>query len=288
MQIQGINVTVQGKFLKTAALEMEFYENLTDPDEAAQTLKKSGNKVDLLTFLEKFPEVKPRPGYFLEWDNFAVIKLEDYENWFKNDLPKQTRKGIKKSRRRGVEVRIVDFDHELLMGIKENFDDQPVRQGKPFWHYNKSLEEVREEMGKDLDQSLFFGAYYNGELIGFIKMLIGDNWARTVTVVSKIAHKDKYPINVLFSSCVEYCLANGITYLVYGRYEYGNVGSQTLTDFKKHNGFKKMMVPRYYIPLTLKGRIAILLRLHHGIAELLPRRVIQTGLKIRRKYYYSR
>ena len=43
-----------------------------------------------------------------------------------------------------------------------------------------------------------------------------------------------------------------------------------LGDFKIRNGFQKVTLPRYYVPLTAKGRIALALKLHRGLRGMLP------------------
>ena len=35
-------------------------------------------------------------------------------------------------------------------------------------------------------------------------------------------------------------------------------------------GFEQMNFPRYYVPLTLKGRLALRLKLHRSLTQLLP------------------
>jgi hypothetical protein len=43
-----------------------------------------------------------------------------------------------------------------------------------------------------------------------------------------------------------------------------------LGEFKIRNGFQKIDLPRYYVPLTAKGRIAFALKLHRGVRGMLP------------------
>jgi hypothetical protein len=52
---------------------------------------------------------------------------------------------------------------------------------------------------------------------------------------------------------------------------YGRMGNHpSLDKFKQSNDFSRFPVTRYYIPLTMKGRIAIKLRLHREIKDVLP------------------
>ena len=45
--------------------------------------------------------------------------------------------------------------------------------------------------------------------------------------------------------------------MTYCNYVYNDPDS-SLTEFKRRNGFEQVLVPRYYIPLTLKGEIALI------------------------------
>jgi len=61
-------------------------------------------------------------------------------------------------------------------------------------------------------------------------------------------------------------------------FSYGKKQRDSLADFKRHNGFQKVDLPRYYVPLTAAGRIALRLGLQHGISErILNRSPTHTG-----------
>jgi hypothetical protein len=162
------------------------------------------------------------------------------------------------------------------------YNESPVRQGKPFWHYGKDFETVKKMNGTYLDKSEFIGAYFNDELIGFIRLLYGNNSARMVQVLSKIEHRDKAPTNGLVAKAVEICAHKHVGYLIYERWTDSSLG-----DFKRNNGFQKIELPRYYIPLNTKGTIALKLGLHHGVAEILPD-TLKRSLKHLRRQWYER
>jgi len=73
--------------------------------------------------------------------------------------------------------------------------------------------------------------------------------------------------------------------LSYGRYNYGNKGDDSLSNFKRYNGFEKIQLPRYYVPISTFGRIALALGLHKRLPERLPPRLIQALVRLRSKYY---
>ncbi len=88
-------------------------------------------------------------------------------------------------------------------------------------------------------------------------------------------------MNALIAKAVEVCQEKGIAHLVYGKFTYGNKEKSQLAEFKQRNGFIQMDFPRYFIPLTIKGKIFLRLRLHRGILGLLPSSLINILWRIR-------
>ena len=72
-------------------------------------------------------------------------------------------------------------------------------------------------------------------------------------IISMIRHRDKAPTNALVAQAVRSCAERGIAYLWYANFSYGKKQPDSLADFKRHNGFQKVELPRYYIPLTFAG-----------------------------------
>jgi hypothetical protein len=128
-------------------------------------------------------------------------------------------------------------------------------------------------------------AYFENELIGFIKLVYVGRLAVILHILAFNAHYDKRPLNALITKAVEICSQKGVNYFVYGNYIYGNKKDSSLVEFKRRNGFEQLNFPRYYVPLTLKGRIYVGLRLYRGLVGLLPGPVLNLLLKIREKLY---
>jgi hypothetical protein len=179
-----------------------------------------------------------------------------------------------------VVANVAEFDDSFVQGIVSIFNETPVRQGKAFWHYHKDVDTVRRENGTYPENNLFLGAYYDDELIGFIRLICVDNIAHVVQQLSKIKHFDKRPANALMAKAVEVCAQKGMSHLVYCSYVYNDPKS-SLTEFKRRNGFEQVLLPRYYIPLTLQGTIALKLGLHRGLVARIPKPVLRQLLKIR-------
>ena len=73
--------------------------------------------------------------------------------------------------------------------------------------------------------------------------------------------------------------------MIYGQYIYDKKADSPVTEFKRRNGFEQVLLPRYYIPLTVKGRLVLALRLHRGLKALLPGAVLSALLSVRQSYY---
>ncbi|HEY1791173.1 MAG TPA: hypothetical protein VGJ73_23705 [Verrucomicrobiae bacterium] len=281
--IDGRTVIVTGKWLKTAAIQDQNFvegEIVKSPDSFLRALKQSNLKADFLTFSQRPPDVAPKFKFHYEWDNFATVPITTFKEWWER-LPQETRKNVRRSAKRGVTVNLVPFNDELARGIHNLCNETPVRQGKPFWHFGKDFETVKREHSTFLERSDFIGAFFENELIGFIKIVYVDRVAHILHILGANAHYDKRPINALIAKAVEVCEQRNAGYLVYGQYTYGNKTQSSLVELKRRNGFEQINFPRYYVPLTWKGKIAVALRLHRGATGLLPSRVLNIAVNAR-------
>jgi hypothetical protein len=291
-RIDSRTVVVIGNWLKVAAVQDEELMQggvVDDPDQFITALRKNGVKADLFTFAQHLPDVRPKYRYHLEWESAAVIPITTFREWLEKRVEYDVRKALRKASKLGLVVAPTQFDDAFVHGVCCIYNESTVRQGKPFWHYGKNFETVKREASTYLDRSEFIGAYYQNELVGFIKMIYVDGIARTVHVISQQKHSDKKPTNALIAKAVEVCEQKGRSHLVYGEYAYGESAYQRIhtskTEFKRRNGFEEVLVPRYYIPLTVKGRIFLKLGLHRGIKAALPRPVLRTLRTARSTFY---
>ena len=104
-----------------------------------------------------------------------------------------------------------------------------------------------------------------------------------MNIVSMIKHRDKAPTNALIAHSVRACAERGIRYLVYQNFIYGTKNS--LTSFKEVNGFQRVDLPRYYVPLTPIGCAALRLGLHHRFVDRLPEPVAAKLRDLRSAWY---
>ena len=104
-------------------------------------------------------------------------------------------------------------------------------------------------------------------------------------LITKSSHQDKRPANALVAKAIQRCDEKGLSYMVYGKFRYGNQPKTSLMEFKMRHGFKEVLVPRFYVPLTLKGALGMKLRLHRDRVDILPRSVIAIGRRLRAEWY---
>ena len=179
------------------------------------------------------------------------------------------------------------FGDALVHGIWEVYNECPVRQRRPFVHYGKDIETVRREAGTFLDRSFFIGAFLENKMIGFVKLICDETrtQAGLVHILSLIGQRDKAPTNALIAAAVRACAARQLPYLVYSRFDDGNKQRDPLIDFKVRNGFKKFDLPRYYVPLTRLGLLAMNFGLHRNLTSFVPEPILSRVRKLRNAWY---
>ena len=283
-EIEHRTVVTTGKWLRVAAVRHEELlegETVADPESFVSKLKMTRLKADIFTFGQRIPNTTPRYDYCKEWENDAAIPITNFSHWWKDRTEYSIRKAVNRAKKLGVVVKVVEFNDEFVEATCPIYNEIPVRQGRAFWHYGKDVRTIKQELGTYLERSTFVGAYYQEELIGFIKITWVGVTGTITQILSKKKHFDKRPNNALIAKGVEICESEGKSHFIYGSFVYHDANS-SLTEFKQRNGFEPISLPRYYIPLTLKGKVAIKLGLQRGIAGNTPKPVLRKFLKLRR------
>lgn len=283
----GNDIRVEGRLIRVARLELDKYEFLDDPATLVDRLGRSGNGIDLFTFLQRLPETSPKYVYPMEWDNLAVLPVSTFDYWWDKQIRSYPRNRARQAEKKGVVVREVLFDEALVRGIWEIYNECPVRRGTPFIHYGKDIEAVHRLSATFLDRSIFIGAFLGDRLIGFIKLVTDQirTQANMMHIVSMMRHRDKAPTNALVAHAVRSCAERGIRYLVYQNFAYGRKQGDSLSHFKEVNGFQRINLPRYYVPLTRTGRLAFRLGLHHRLVDHLPESIAARLRELRKTWY---
>lgn len=287
LKVNGNELTARGSWLKIARVRgEEMMENeLEDPEHYRMALTNDPIlKSDIFTFSQKLPGTEPKHSYPMERESIAAIPLGSFKSWWEG-LPQETRKNVRRSQKRGVEIRTKDFDATLIEGIRAVNDDSPLRQGLKNAYYGLTAEETRKRYSEFVGRCDFICAYLGEEMIGFLHLVYRGNVAAILNLTTKPSHFDKRPANALMAKAVEICDAREISHITYGNYNYGNKRDSPLREFKIRNGFAEVLVPRYFVPLTLWGRLCMKANLHRGLIGILPHSVISVGIRARALWY---
>jgi hypothetical protein len=280
VKIRGQTYVITGRFVKTASLKNEWQADVERPDEVIAALQQSPLRIDLLKFWQRIPETAAKYPYYKEWRHVAAIPIIDYKHWWDKQVNPNTRRLIRKSEKSGVGIKEVTLDDQLVLGILGIFNESPIRRGKPFRHYGKDFETVKSEMSTDIADSIFIAAAYQNELIGFIKLVLTDNYAMVTMILDKQSHRDRSPVNGLIAKAVQICAERKIPFLTYTLWRIGGHGY-----FQERNGFERIAVPEYYVPLTVRGKLLLSLRMHEGLKGILPEQIVIWLLALRSKWY---
>jgi hypothetical protein len=250
-------ILVSGGLVRIAKLRHECFDFLQDPVTAIGALQRA-KTADLFTFLQDFNDGGTVYPFYKEAFGAAVLPVTNYELWW-NNLASSVRNKIRKAYKSGVEVRLAELNEDFARGVEGIYNEAPTRQGRRFWYYGKKADFIKQDLTSLFDRCYFVGAYLGGEMIGFMKLFHGNNILRTVHIIAKLSQRDKAVQDALIARAVQICEQKGIRYLQYGSWSQGGLGS-----FKVKRGFVKLDYPRYYVPLTWRGKLILRLHLHHG------------------------
>ena len=250
------------------------------PEEFIVELKRGGTRADLFTFRQRPSEMEPKFHYPMEMDSLAVLPIESYEKWWKTQIKDKTRNMVRKAGKKGVTLQFTGLTDEFVRGIHSIYNESPLQQGKPFRHYGKDLATLAMEHSSFLDRSEFIGAYCEGRLIGFAKMVYNGGFANLMNIISLISEREKAPTNALIARAIERCAEKGV-----GLLQYGMWSRRSLGDFKAHHGFQCFKVPRYYVPLNCKGHLMLRLGLFKKIVSRLQGGWVDRLVELRARWY---
>jgi hypothetical protein len=287
MNVCGKDILVGGRLVRIARLDGEKYVFPDNLDALLASLRNCGTRIDLFTFVQRPPDTSPKYPYAMERDNLAVLPISTFEHWWSKQIRSVPRNRARQAEKKGVVIREVPFGPVLLQGICEIHNESPVRQGRRFPHYGMDLEGARRYAGTFLDRSTFIGAFLGDSMIGFIKLVEDDSktYACSVNILSKLEQRDKAPTNALLAHAVKLCAERHYKYLVYEHFAYGKKPADSLSKFKEINGFQRMDLPRYYIPLTATGKLALRLGLHRRVVDYCPEALMAKLRDLRTAWY---
>jgi len=290
MKVCGKEIKVSGKLVRIARLDADKYLFVDDPESVINALRASQQRIDLFTFIQRVNETLPKYPYPMEWDNFAVLPVSTFDHWWTKQVDAKTRNMVRKAEKKSVILREVSLEDSLAHGIWRIYNESSIRQGRRFPHYGKDQNTVYREAATYLERSQFIGAFLDEELIGFIKLVWDEPGTQVglMNIMSLIQHRDKAANNALLAAAVRFCGSRHISSLVYSNFAYGKKQGDSLSEFKRNNGFQQVDVPRYYVPLTLWGQLAFRLGLHHRFVDRLPESIAAKLRAYREAWYKHR
>jgi hypothetical protein len=282
--IENQTYSIERGLCAVVQLEDEWYDDVTDPDRVIQALRDmDGTRPDLFTFWQRLPDIVPRYRFHQESEQIAVLPIQSYDHWFNHQIKSRVRSLIRKGEKDGLVVREVPYDDDFVRGMATIFNEAPVRQGRKFWHYGKDHETVKRQFSRFIHRESMIGAFYRDEMVGFIMLGIAGSFGITGQIISSLKHRDKATTNALVAKAVEVCEAKRLHQLVYLFWSDDSLG-----EFKRRCGFEKTAVPRYYVPLTKRGELALKWGAHHGLNAMMPPGVKSRLKDARRRWYEMR
>jgi hypothetical protein len=277
--IANTDLVVSGRLLRVARLRHEYFEYLDDPLAFVAALQQTEPFADVVTFLQEAHYPRPAYSFHQEEARISVLSFKNYKDWWTN-LHFKVRNKARQSEKKGVELRPAQLNAEFVRGVKGIYDESPIRQDRRFPHYGKTLERLTEDLSSFPECTSLTGAYYQDELVGFMKLFEGKEIMRTVHIIAKLAHRDKCVMDALVAKAVELSDQKGIRHLHYGDWAYRGLGV-----FRAKFGFEPHPCPRYYVARTARGKAMLRFGFHHRVKERLPQRLIDELVGLRSRWY---
>lgn len=283
LALRGQVFRAEGTLLRTVRLEDEWHDDVDDPQAVVSVLRREASTTaDIFTFRQRPPDLQRAYDFPCTPEALAVLEITSFDHWLKHQVAKRMRSKVRQALNR-LDVRVERFDDAFVAGMTRIFNETPVRQGRPFWHYGKDFDTVKRQFARHIDRETMIGAYVEDEMVAFMMLSDAGSCCLPVQILSSIHHRDKAPTNALIAKAVELCAQRRIPYLIYFYWSDDGLG-----EFKRRNGFQRVDVPRYFVPLNRKGDIAVSMGLHRGIRQMLPPGIEQMLKAARQRFYTMR
>ena len=254
-------------------IPLEHIYDIEPRRELLRKLKSQG--ADLFTFIQRsFLDCDTKEyGFFSNFETIGLLKINSYSEWLKS-IAKSARRYVRKGYK-GLKVKLADVDEEFIENALKIYNETPVRQGRKYSGFGLSEADLWTKFS-DMRDSEILGAYAEKQLIGLLWISYGDRVAAFRSYLSLIKYRNRYPNNALLAESVQRCCAKGYHFLTYGNMGY----IPSLDFFKSAHGFRRYPVPRFYVPLSTKGQLAIKLKMYRSVEHSLPQVLIPSLLPL--------
>jgi hypothetical protein len=261
-------LSVNKKGLSKIARNSELKEYLTNFTPSEEFLNKLKDRsIDVFTLVERkwcCPLNVDGKGWAKTKKDIGILKVPPYDNWLQT-VGKKTRNMIRKAEKSGIKTEVTELNEQIVKGIWNIYNETPIRQGRAFPHYGLTLQEV-DGNSHAAKNCTWITSYLEGEVVGFIQLMHGDNVAVIAQILSLQKYWDRAINNALVAKTVEFCASKQVPWIIYG----GMGNHPSLDKFKESNCFSKMTLTRYYVPLTFRGKITTSFGLYKNKKDLVP------------------
>src|SRR5262249_958335 len=111
--VGGVTVMSLGRFPKIGEIFDECWllrTHLPPIELLIAELRNKKGRPDIFTFAQRVPDAEPAYSHYRESDNYAVLSVSTYDEWFQKQIPSTTRQMIRASEKRGIAVRVSACD----------------------------------------------------------------------------------------------------------------------------------------------------------------------------------
>ena len=184
LDIAGQTFSIDRRLVTIVDFDDDWYEDVRDSTATVGILNEAKNvRPDIFTFWQRMPDVEPRFSYHREWEEIAVLPITTYDHWWKSQIKSRVRNQIRKAEKDGLTVKEVPYDDDFVRGMTTIFNESPIRQGRRFWHYGKDFETVKRQFSRFLFRERMIGAYFEGEMVGFMMLADAGQFAFTGHII---------------------------------------------------------------------------------------------------------
>jgi len=118
LDFRGRSITIKGGLVKLAAIHDEWWleSEIENPEICIKLLKEQKSRklrADVFTFSQKMPGSAPKYPYASEPESVAAARVANFKEWWEK-LPQESRKNVRRSQKRGVEIRTLEFGDQLI------------------------------------------------------------------------------------------------------------------------------------------------------------------------------
>ena len=149
--------------------------------------------------------------------------------------------------------------------------NRPFDRADDFGTTARTLKQYCGKTPRTWSEASSSGAYFEGELVGFMKWVCVGDIARMMQILSLNSHQEQRPMNALIAKVGRNMpLERNARSSVDGKFSYGNKVDDSMAEFKRRMGFKQLDYPRYFVTLNRRGSSLLRLGFHKGWIGVLP------------------